>query len=339
MPSLFPGNKRLMILFAFYVLFGGMYWIANSYQTNFEYNFWREAILDYALKALLTIPVWWLIFKVLKKSTPLLRLLAHMLLCPLYVIVWFILYRVVAQSIGLAYLQGYGAVWDIYIPTLFYFIQFGFFHAYEYWNNYQQQIFKEHEIIQSARIAEINTLKAQLEPHFLFNTLNSINATIAHDNEPARELIAKLAENFRYVISTGSKEYVTLKEDIDFIKNCLELEQIRFNDRLKVTYNVDANLMHHNVPPMILQPLIENAIKHGIAKSVEGGEIIISIFKVENNIVFDITNTMETAAIVDNKDTGIGLSNTKKRLAMLYGEELSLNIGKYRAQVTFKIPI
>lgn len=332
-------KNRILIVGCLYFLFGTMYWLANSLQTEFKFNLWKEALVDYTLKGFLTIPIWYLIFVVLKNKNLSFRLKIHLITCPIYVFLWFFIYRIVADYFGLFTLKGTGKVWDIYIPTLFYFLQFGFFHAYEYWQNFQIQITKEQELKQAAQVAEINSYKAQLQPHFLFNTLNSINSTLTKENENARELIAKLADTFRFAMKINDKEFIPLKEEIEFNKTYLELEQTRFSDRLKVVYDIDENLLSNLIPPMILQPIIENAIKHGIAKSVEGGIISISIQKENNKMLFEVADT--GFGITDVKSSsGIGLSNTIKRLDILYNEKLSLeeNFPK-GAKVIFRIPI
>ncbi|MBC7605813.1 MAG: histidine kinase [Burkholderiales bacterium] len=340
MTHLIPLQKRILIGFLFYFIFGTMYWLANSLQTGFKFNMWQEALVDYSLKGALTVPVWLLLFVYLKNEKLSFRLKIHLITCPLYVFLWFKLFRIFAEAFDLFYLKGTGKVWDIYIPTLFYFLQFGFFHAYEYWENNQFQMQREQQLKEAARVAEINNYKAQLQPHFLFNTLNSINATLTADNEPARELIAKLADTFRYAMKISNKELILLREEIDFNKICLELEKARFSDRLQVVYVIDERLLENLVPPMILQPLIENAIKHGISKSVSGGIITISIQQENQKMVFEITDTgLGLTSGLENA-SGIGLSNTKKRLEVMYGEVIELIENKPSGvKVLFKIPI
>lgn len=332
-------KKRISIVFCFYFIFCTMYWLANSLQTEFKFNMWKEAIVDYILKGLLTIPIWYLFFVVLKNKNLSFRLKIHLITCPLYVFLWFNIYRIVAEYFGLFTLKGTGKVWDIYIPTLFYFLQFGFFHAYESWQNFQIQTIKEQELKQAAQIAEINSYKAQLQPHFLFNTLNSINSSLTKENEAARELIAKFADTFRFSMRINDKELIPLKEEIEFNKTYLELEQVRFSDRLKVVYNIDESLLNILVPPMILQPIIENSIKHGISKSIDGGIISISIQEENSKILFEIADT--GLGLTDSKTSGgIGLSNTKKRLMIMYNEDLILEKNEPKgAKVIFRIPI
>ena len=335
----FSAQKKILIVGCFYFVFGTMYWLANSLQTQFKFNMWKEATIDYALKGLLTFPIWYFIFVILKNKTLGFRLKIHLITCPLYVFLWFHIYRIIALGLGLFTLKGTGKVWDIYIPTLFYFLQFGFFHGFEYWRNFQVQTIKEQELKQAAQIAEINNYKAKLQPHFLFNTLNSINSTLSKENEDARELIAKLADTFRFAMKINDKELIPLQEELEFNKTCLELEQIRFSDRLKVIYNIDKNLLNNLVPPMILQPIIENAIKHGISKSIEGGTISISIQKQNNKMNFEIA---DTGFGLTNHESygGIGLSNTKKRLTLMYNEHLILEKNNPKgAKVIFNIPI
>ncbi len=298
--------------------------------------------LNYLYKTVLTAPLWWLFFRRLAHWPLLKKLLLHLPACAIYVGVWIFLFYATLDTLKIDRLRGAGSWWDVYIPVLVYFIQFGIFHAYNYWQQTIRQQEKEKALLRSAHTAELNTLKAQIQPHFLFNTLNSISASIPPSEEHSRRLIAQLADVFRFAMNVTDKETVSLRDELQFIKNFLALEQQRFGDRLAVYYDVDERLYNFNLPPMLLQPLIENAVKHGIAKSIDGGSIAISIKPYNNNVDFIITDTGKgiNGTPVESLFTkGIGLENTRQRLLRLYNTPLHIQNGESKGCVLrFSLP-
>jgi two-component system, LytTR family, sensor kinase len=330
-------------LFLFYLFFAVQYWLALWYTTSGNFNIWREAIIDYFfLKAILTLPLWWLYFIQLKNKPIGLKIPLHLLTGALWVFIWFHSYRFIQDLRGGGYLQGDGIWWDVYIPGLFYCVQFAIFHVYDFYLQTQKQKEKEQQLMQAAHQSEMNALKAQIQPHFLFNTLNSISASVPSTLEHTREMIAQLADTFRYGLRASQEELVLLKDEINFVKDCLQLEQERFRDRLTVHYLIDESLLAKPIPPMLLQPIIENAIKHGIAKSIEGGTITLAISKQNNTILFEVKDT--GAGLTDNDTSyllqkGIGLSNTNKRLQYLFGESIHIKPNYPKgAVVSFQVP-
>jgi two-component system, LytTR family, sensor kinase len=168
-------------------------------------------------------------------------------------------------------------------------------------------------------------LKAQIQPHFLFNTLNSISASVPKEMEHTREMIAKLADTFRYSLQASEQEWISLEEELDFTKTTLDLEKERLKKRLTVVYNIDESLLGIKIPPMLLQPITENAIKHGIAPSIEGGTITIEIRREKNKALVSISDTgIGYQGQLNEKlfEKGIGLRNTNLRLLKLYNEKI-----------------
>jgi LytS/YehU family sensor histidine kinase len=156
-------------------------------------------------------------------------------------------------------------------------------------------------------------------------------------------MIACLADVFRFAMNVSDKEFIPLEKELLFIQNFLSLEQQRFGDRLQVFYTVDDQLEEYPIPPMLLQPLVENAVKHGIAKSVEGGRIHIAIKKVEDKVRFTISDTGKGINGTPHDQLfkkGIGLENTRQRLLRLYGEELHLKpLSPKGVSVVFSLPL
>ncbi|AXY73562.1 hypothetical protein D3H65_06020 [Paraflavitalea soli] len=178
-----------------------------------------------------------------------------------------------------------------------------------------------------ANHGDVQVLKAQIQPHFLFNTLNRINATIPPQQEQTRELIAKLADTFRYALQATKEDEVSLWEELQFIKTYLELEKERFGERLQVMIEASEEVMHTKIAPMLLQPLIENAVIHGISPAVHGGRINIRCIKRKGKVQISISNTGARYIgpvewLLQGK--GVGLRNTVLRLEKIYQEQMHI---------------
>jgi LytS/YehU family sensor histidine kinase len=171
---------------------------------------------------------------------------------------------------------------------------------------------------------ELKTIKAHINPHFIFNALNSIRALVDENPERARQAITELSNILRSSMQGEKKETASLQKELNIVKDYLALEHIRFEDRLKVEFDVDEDTLDQPVPPMMLQTLVENAIKHGISKRVDGGVIkIISDFKSdEHQLVVQNTGHLNG----DFNPDGFGIYSTQNRLMLLYGDKARFEI-------------
>jgi len=162
---------------------------------------------------------------------------------------------------------------------------------------------------------ELKTIKSQINPHFIFNALNSIRALVDEDPQRARQAITELSNILRSSIQVDKVEITSLEKELDIVKDYLALEYIRFADRLKVVYEVDSKTLSHQIPPMMLQTLVENAIKHGLSK--QPGDCTIKIISnVENDkLVLIVQNT---GLLQQAEKDGFGLQSTRERLNILY---------------------
>lgn len=171
---------------------------------------------------------------------------------------------------------------------------------------------------------ELKTIKAHINPHFIFNALNSIRALIDENPARARTAVTELSNILRSSLNAEKAETVSLGEELKIVKDYLALENMRFEDRLRVEYEIDEQTLAQPVPPMMLQTLVENAIKHGISRQVKGGVVkIISDFK-ENFHELAVQNTGYLNGRSSSK--GFGLSSTQDRLSLLYGEKAKFEI-------------
>ncbi len=188
------------------------------------------------------------------------------------------------------------------------------------------------------KTAELANLKNQLNPHFLFNAINSIKALTISDPQLARNSLTQLSELLRTSLTIGSEQSVNFETEVNFVKDYLFLEKIRYEDRLKYTFEIEKNTSSIKLPPMILQLLVENAIKHGISKLKFGGEIIIKSEVNENKFILTVINSGKLKN--SNSSTGIGIQNLRKRLFFFFQEKATFEIteknGKVVAQITIE---
>jgi len=173
--------------------------------------------------------------------------------------------------------------------------------------------------------AELRALKSQINPHFLFNSLNSLRALIGEDPPRAREAVTRLANMLRYSLQSGAQETVAFEEELRIVEDYLALEQIRHENRLTVRWEIadDARLRALPVPPMLLQTLVENAVKYGISPRRQGGKITITAACNDEGLSLRVTNPRELAA-VPSGSTGLGLRNAGERLKLLFGTRATL---------------
>jgi hypothetical protein len=187
-----------------------------------------------------------------------------------------------------------------------------------------------------AREAELRALRAQINPHFLFNSLNSISARIGSNPPAARHMCISLADFFRGSLQAGAREAVTLGEELALAERYLEIEEARYGERLRLRREVDPDALQLTVPPLILQPLVENAVGHGIAHLLEGGEIRLTVEQRPEAVVIAVHNPRDPDA-PPSRGAGIGQNNVRNRLERRYGDgawlAVSATVDAYRAEV------
>jgi two-component system LytT family sensor kinase len=178
---------------------------------------------------------------------------------------------------------------------------------------------------------ELKTIKSHINPHFIFNALNSIRALIDENPSRARTAITELSNILRSSMQAEKLETVTFEKELNIVKDYLALEHIRFEDRLQIEYDIDEDTLNQPIPPMMLQTLVENAIKHGISKQVKGGQVkIISDFKDEYHKLV-IQNSGRLNGFVNGD--GFGLASTKNRLQLLFGAKANFDIKEVNGEM------
>lgn len=174
--------------------------------------------------------------------------------------------------------------------------------------------------------ARLEALRAQVDPHFLFNTLNAITDLIANDPDKAEVMTERLAAFFRYTLNRQEQALATLDEELDFVRQYLDIEKVRFGDRLKVEIKKDKGLGEESVPSLILQPLVENALRHGLSSKLKGGRISVTAEREGSAIRLEVADN--GVGFTDKSKDRVGLKNVRERLKALHGEAASMTIGK-----------
>ncbi|WP_103020950.1 sensor histidine kinase [Salinibacter altiplanensis] len=298
---------------------------------------------------LYSVPVWWITVREMDRTHWGGTLGVHLILGPLYA--WgglesylFVVRAVFAPSIAAEIEAQYQ--WILFANLTVYAIQFALYHLVRNVQRLRQKERQATELLAMAREQQFAALKAQVNPHFLFNTLNSISATLRRDPEQAREMIARLSDMMRYALEGPDREVVPLRDEIDFTRRYLDLERHRFSDRLEaqVNVNADEDALGTPVPPMVLQPLVENALRHGIAPSEDGGSVTVEV-TAEND---ELDVHVEDTGVGPNADDplsgsteGTGLATTSTRLERTYGPDAALHTAENNPtgfKVWFSIP-
>jgi two-component system LytT family sensor kinase len=335
-------RNEILGVVGLYVFFALAYgWVLTYTAGGEDLSYYQSTALDYLCKGLLTLPVWWLMFRRFPHLNLWQRSLLYLAILPLWVFTWLKTYYFVNEVLGLGHLRGRAIGWDIYIPTLFYIIQFGIMELYHQTRKLVEKEKRAVELRELALSSELTALKSQLNPHFLYNVFNTINASLPPQEEYTRELIAMLADLFRYQLQASKMDRVPLQAEIEFIRSYLELEEARFQDRLTIEWDIDPALLQVPVPPMLLQPLVENAIRHGISPKVAGGTVSIQVQNMGHEIsVCVIDDGIGFQVNAAENGNGVGLTNTRKILDRLYGQELKIQPNlPHGAKVCFRLPI
>jgi len=196
-------------------------------------------------------------------------------------------------------------------------------HAFSYYNSYRKGELKASQLREQLVQSQLEALKMQVHPHFLFNTLHSISALLNKDTEAARKMITRLGDFLRLTLENSGSQEVTLQQEIEFLNGYLEIERIRFQDRLTTDIHVDPEVLDVRVPNLILQPIVENAMRHAIGNSTAGRVEVVAVPRngVVRIEVKDNGPGIETDRILEAaRGKGLGLANTQARLVGLYGD-------------------
>lgn len=222
---------------------------------------------------------------------------------------------------------------------LVYATMVGVAHGLDLYRAYRERERRAIELEAQLARAQLEALRSQLQPHFLFNTLHAITALVRPDPDAAERVVARLSDLLRMSLQTAGKQEVQLRHEMEFLEHYLEIQRTRFRDRLHVEIDVGPETMDAMVPSLLLQPLVENAIRHGVEPRSTAGNIQVRARRENDRLLIDVSD--DGPGFNGGRDGGIGLANTRERLRQLYGDAHTLTLGTCEgggARVSISIP-
>ncbi|MDT0607909.1 sensor histidine kinase [Croceitalea rosinachiae] len=193
------------------------------------------------------------------------------------------------------------------------------------------------ELNTNLKQAQLNTLKGQINPHFMFNSLNNIRGLMLEDVDKSREMLTKLSEMLRYSLTKNNNNAIALEEELEMVDNYINLSKIQFENRLEFAKEVQKDCLQVQIPPMIIQLLVENAAKHGISNLKDGGKINLKVDKDDTELQIQVSNTGKL--YISKDSTQLGLKNIRQRLKLLYGDSAQFKLEEIANEVVANIKI
>jgi hypothetical protein len=248
------------------------------------------------------------------------------------VIIWVLVTKLIMQAVlpeGNDYLAYYDATFSYRVGTgvFIYGLIILTYYLFISLTNLSEKNAKEARLESLVKETELKMLRSQINPHFLFNSLNSISSLTVTDPEKARTMVVKLSDFMRYALSRKDEQPVSLQSELDNLRLYLEIEKVRFGDKLTTEEKIETNCLDFKLPVMLLQPLYENAVKHGVYESTETVRIITEARMIDGYIEIIIKNNYDTVPSL-RKGTGTGLLNVTRRLELFYGNKASIKTTK-----------
>jgi len=270
------------------------------------------------------------------------NLAAHCILACIVVVGWLLTGYWLCSIIGAGnenYRQylGMSIQWKALEGILFYVVGILVYYLCIHIEQLNEKAANEIRLNKLLKDGELNLLKSQINPHFLFNSLNSVNSLIINQPEKAQKMLVALSDYLRYAVLSTNREYSCIADEMENIARYLSIEKYRFGDKLLYEPDIDPESLTAEIPAMLLQPLFENAIKHGVYESLETVRIVAKIIKDNNYLNITISNDFDEEGKFQKKGSGTGLNNIRERLRLLYGTSASMLTKIEKGVFTVKI--
>jgi len=327
------GNRNYYLMYiGIWMLIASIHLFILTYYQLFGFNVAiTESLVSNLTIALLGLSLWYPVFYLHAKRTNLvINIIQQLVLSIILSGFWFgITYMILATSFShrddyLQYLIQ-SIPWRLASGVLYYFLIILFYNLLIYYQNFKEKLVSESELKALIKESELSSLKSQINPHFLFNSLNSISSLTILSPEKAREMIIKLSEFLRYSLSKNDQNLTTVEQEINNISRYLDIEKIRFGKRLVIKSNINDDCMGKKLPWLILQPLVENAIKYGVYENLDESVVELNAACNERVLQLSIKNNFDPELIV-NKGEGIGLQNIRQRMKIIYNSDNLIQI-------------
>jgi signal transduction histidine kinase len=329
---------KTLLAFAFWTLIGlafaGQLYLSRAKigdPVSWSFAMGR-ALGDWYVFALLSIPALWLARKFsLGDSQWVRNLCLHFLASALFSMAWMSLRTAVElwlnRDSALTFADAFNRalVTTFFYNLLIYWVIISVGYAFDYYRKFNERELRTAELEKRLTEARLQALQMQLNPHFLFNTLHAISALMHRDVDAADKMLVRLSDLLRRALESTDTQEVPLREELDFLSRYAEIEQARFGERLKIEMNIAPTAFDALVPNLVLQPLLENAIRHGIEPHARAGRIEINARRDGDLLCLEVRDN--GGGLVNGEPVeGVGLSNTRSRLAQLYGHRQSFNV-------------
>jgi two-component system LytT family sensor kinase len=304
-----------------------------------------ESLILNLLYAVLGIGIWYPVYYTdIEKNKVVNFLTNHFAACSLAVGLWLWLGYIILSSLferseDYIYYLNTSIPWRVGLGFLFYVLLASNYYLLIYYQNFKDKLTRESELKALIKESELSSLKSQINPHFLFNSLNSISSLTMVSPEKAQEMVINLSDFLRYSLSHGKETLTTFEKELTNIDKYLKIEKIRFGNRLHVEKDIHESCLCYRLPGLIIQPIIENAVKYGVYESIEQSKILLSAQCNENILEVFVKNDYNPD-FVSKKGEGIGIRNVSSRLKIQYGREdlLKINKSEHTFEVLMRFP-
>ena len=342
---LLKNAKTLIIYFVIWILVSSIHimvlWKLVGLSPNLSIY---DSVVSNMLFFLFSIGVWYALQYGIDNHTSLYdKLINHSLTGVSVITFWLlIVYLILNLTTSISYHSFliHSLPWRVLTGVIYFSIIVMIYYLIVYYEDIQAQIKQKALMDNLLQESRLNALRSQINPHFLFNSLNSISSLTITNPALAQDIIIKLSEFMRYSLKQGDEKQTTLEQELYHLQQYLEIEKIRFGIRLKFNDIIEADTKSMKLPVMVLQPLVENAIKHGVYNSTEEVKINLESKISDNKMLTIIIGNDYDKNVVNKKGTGTGLSNISKRLLLLYNNNdlMKINDNDNYFEVTIKIP-
>lgn len=340
----FITNPKLAIYYGlFWITVGAAYILLLTFGNGVDFIDALVEVISFLITfAVIGSAIWYVIkFSTLENNTFWRIILAHGIAATLIISIWMYLGVVLLKV-----LQPAPSHWleerivnRVFIGYILYVIYVIFFYAVNYYQGFKEKLRNEGKLKALVKEAELHALKSQINPHFLFNSLNSISSLTMTDPERAQEMVINLSQLMRYSLKHDQNEKVSFKQELENNQLYLKIEKVRFGSKLNPAFEIEKECLNAQIPNMILQPLYENAIKYGVYEATEPVDIITRARMSRDGLEIIIQNTYDPD-VLSKRGEGIGLRNIRERLQIIFANPHLLRIedNKKEFKVTLTIP-
>ena len=341
--SVYINWRQLAFLYITAIIIGEIYFMPAYSISKWAGNqsLLINSILIFLMELIILRPFYWLIKKLYELSK--FVILIHLISMPLYLLICNFVGGFLIKFLQINFIVKNEIYLNILLPLLIYIAQFALFYLFDLYNKQKESAAKSKELILKTHNYQNQVISAQIQPLFLLNTLGHIRNTIPADLQHTNILISKLESVFTFAFNNSSRSSIMIIDELEFLNNYLSLQKERFKERLFYVIDISPKLFDFHIPNMILQPIIENSLKHGISNAISGGSILVKISHQHSRLVCSVTDTgvgLENTNQAELFKNGIGLKNIDNRLKIISGKGLRIsNNIPSGLIVSFEIPL